>query len=242
MSVGTDSETVQTDRENVKSVRIHAKGATIKETDDDNTKITVPVSGLAEDRDGDKFSEDGVESLVTQINNDPIPMFPNHGLVHETGMYEYPFEDIMGKWVEAERDGELVQASAILRDGNEYAEELKDLLEQEMPVAFSVGFGWNESDAEERDSGGTEFHNPDLMEISTVGIGSYPDAVVQSGAKLASAMQKAGLNPSKDMDSVDIQINTMSDTDKESEDTETEEAETNSEETETEDSTEKEEE
>ena len=209
MSVGTD-------RANKSTVHIHAKSATVKETDD-STRITVPVSGLAEDRDGDKFTEDGINALVDQLNNESIPMFPNHGLDRETGGFEYRYQDMMGKWVEAEKDGEIVQATAELREDNPDAEELKDLLNQEMPVGFSIGFGWDEADAQERSNGGLEFDDADLMEISPVGIPSHPNAVVQAGAEVASAMKSAGLDPSEDMDSVDITINNMSEQEEESE-------------------------
>ena len=190
------TEGVDTTRENKGSFHFSVKDATVKDTDD-GTKVTVPVSGLSEDRDGDKFTESGVEALVNQINESSIPMFPNHGLNSETSVHDYRFQDIMGRWESAERDGDVVTASATLRENDENAQALKDLLEQGMPVGFSIGFGWDESDAKERDTGGLEFNDADLMEVSPVGIPSNPDAVVQSGAEIATALKSAGVDPSK---------------------------------------------
>ena len=174
-------------------ITFKAENSTLKE-DGDETRITVPVSGLSEDRDGDKFSEDGLKALVEQINSEGIPMFANHGLDTNTGMHAYRFEDIMGRWEAADRDGEVVNATATLRDGHDSAEALKDLLKQDMPVGFSVGFGWDESDAEERGEGGMQFDNADLMEISPVGIPSNPDAVVETSGAIAEAMKSAGVD------------------------------------------------
>jgi len=179
----------------IKSYRFVAKDSTVKQTDD-GTQITVPISGVKEDRDGDKFTDAGLDSLVNQINEGSVPMFPNHGLNADTGMHDYAFQDIMGRWESAEKDGDVVQAKATLREGDPNAEELKDLLNQGMPVGFSVGFGWDDESASERDEGGLEFDDADLMETSPVGIPSHPSAVVQASADMAQAMQSAGVDAS----------------------------------------------
>jgi len=179
----------------VKNFQFVAKDSTVKETDD-GTQITVPISGVQEDRDGDKFTDAGLDSLVNQINEGSVPMFPNHGLNADTGMHDYAFQDIMGRWESAERDGDIVNAKATLREGDENAKELVDLLNQDMPVGFSVGFGWDEESASERDEGGLEFDDADLMETSPVGIPSHPNAVAQAGKEMARAVKSAGVDPS----------------------------------------------
>jgi len=179
-------------------VSFYTKDVTVKadDGDDEQTTIEVPVSGLAEDRDGDKLADAAIDSMVDQINEGGVPMFPNHGYDSDNGVPQaYRYEDIIGGWVAAERDGEVVVAEGKLREGKASAEELEDLLAQSLPVGFSIGFGWDEDNAEERDSGGLRFSDLDLMEISPVGIQSHPDAATTGGLKVASAMQEAGLDP-----------------------------------------------
>jgi len=179
-------------------VSFYTKDVTVKadDGDDEQTTIEVPVSGLAEDRDGDKLADAAIDSMVAQINEGGVPMFPNHGYDSDNGVPQaYRYEDIIGGWVAAERDGEVVVAEGKLREGKASAEELEDLLAQSLPVGFSIGFGWDEENAEERDSGGLRFSDLDLMEISPVGIQSHPDAATTGGLKVASAMQEAGLDP-----------------------------------------------
>jgi hypothetical protein len=175
-----------------KDVRVKAP----EDGDDEATRIEVPVSGLAEDRDGDKLADAAIDSMVNQINEGGVPMFANHGYDADNGVPQaYRFEDIIGGWSTAERDGDVVIAEADLREGHESVEDLKDLFAQSMPVGFSIGFGWGEGDAEERDSGGLRFRDVDLMEISPVGIQSHPDASTTGGMKVASALEAAGFDP-----------------------------------------------
>ena len=124
-------------------------------------------------------------------------MFPNHGYDRDNGVPQaYRYEDIIGGWTAAERDGDVVMAEGKLREGKASAAELEDLLSQSLPVGFSIGFGWDEGDAEERDGGGLRFEDMDLMEISPVGIQSHPDASTSDGGvKVASALTDAGIDP-----------------------------------------------
>ena len=176
------------------------KGVTVKEPedgDDEATRIEVPVSGLAEDRDGDKLADSAIDSMVQQINEGGVPMFANHGYDADNGVPQaYRYEDIIGGWTNAERDGDVVMAEGKLREGKESAAELEDLLRQSLPVGFSIGFGWDQENAEERDGGGLRFSDLDMMEISPVGIQSHPDASTSDGGvKVASALREAGVDP-----------------------------------------------
>ena len=183
-----------------KTLSFYTKDVRVKEVDDGDdeaTRIEVPVSGLAEDRDGDKLADAAIDSMVAQINEGGVPMFPNHGYDSDNGVPQaYRYEDIIGGWTEAERDGDVVMAEGRLREGKASAAELEDLLSQSLPVGFSIGFGWSEGDAEERDGGGLRFEDMDLMEISPVGVQSHPDASTSDGGvKVASALADAGLDP-----------------------------------------------
>lgn len=139
--------------------------------------IEVPVSATVEDRDGDKFSEEGLNHLQRELRSGEVPLFLDHGL-DENGFPAYRTEDMLGRWVDGEiRDGVLF-GTAALEPGNDDAQMLQNKLENDMPVGFSVGF--RTINKEERDEGGFLFHETDLMETSAVGIPSNPAAVARS--------------------------------------------------------------
>ena len=115
-----------------KHVAFYTKDVRVKEADDGDdeaTRIEVPVSGLAEDRDGDKLADAAIDSMVAQINEGGVPMFPNHGYDSDNGVPQaYRYEDIIGGWTAAERDGDVVMAEGKLREGKASAAELGDPL------------------------------------------------------------------------------------------------------------------
>lgn len=211
-SAGDDDETLEshvraptTDKPNTKRVNfsVDTTKAQVFKADDDsdpNTYLKVPISSLNEDRDGDELSEDGMESLLSQVSGDPVGLFPNHGMDPDTAMYD--FREVFGAWEDGEMDGKdtfgTVRLKRVAPDSDELVDDAKQLVnsvEQDMPVGFSIGFGWDEKDAEELDSGGMRFHDLDLMEISAVGIPSNPSAVVQAGTEIAASVKSAGLDP-----------------------------------------------
>jgi len=71
-----------------------------------------PVSSLKDDRDGDKLSDKGIESLVGQVKNEPIGLHPNHGMDPGTGHYDW--RDVFGAWEDAEVDNETTMAKVRL--------------------------------------------------------------------------------------------------------------------------------
>lgn len=176
-----------------KSIKFRTKDATIKE-EDGSKRLKVPVSSVTEDRDGDQFKQEGLEKMIEQINKEPVPMFPNHGESDQPFSVPYRFQDIMGKWIAGEIKDGTAYAEAELREGLEATEHLEDLIEQDMPVGFSVGFNPNLEKAEEKDNGGYAFVEHDLLEISPVGIPSNPDAVVEFGLNVAKAVKKQDLD------------------------------------------------
>jgi len=168
-----------------KSIQFTTKDATLKETEDGKTKIKVPISSVNEDREGDRIAGDGMSAITSQIVEENTPMFPNHGVGDNPAMYD--FRDIMGKWINAE-EGEIVNAEAVLREQNEYADELKDLISQDMPVGFSIGFAPNPDSVEETDDGKI-YHDLDLLEISAVGIPANPDARISFAQGVAKKLE-----------------------------------------------------
>jgi HK97 family phage prohead protease len=173
---------------------------------DDTELLRVPVSSTSEDRDGDMFSQDGLNRQLEQLENGAVKMFPDHGL-DDMGHPVYRFTDIMGKWVGGEIEDNTLYGLAELREGDSNAEELRDLVEQGMPVGFSVGFGVKEDSATETENG-REFDDADLMEVSPVGIESNPDAVI--GAAVAKAVGESE-NPQDAIADLTTAIKNMSD-------------------------------
>ena len=159
--------------------------------------LRVPISSTSQDRDGDEFSKDGLERQLEQLKSGTVKMYPNHGDVQGFDM-PYPFQHIMGKWVDGEIEDNTLFGFAQLRENNDDADELKDLVEQDMPVGFSVGFGVPEGAASET-TDGMQFDDADLMEVSAVGIESNPDAVVGASMAMAKAFDNAGVEPDENL-------------------------------------------
>jgi hypothetical protein len=194
-------QTPNTDKPNTKRVRfdVDTSKSEVTQSDDGETRLKVPVSSLQQDRDNDEIADDGMDSLLSQVNEQPIGLFPNHGMDPESAMYD--FREMFGAWEsgsleEDQTYGEvrLLRKSPDSEELVEDAQTLVNLVEQDMPVGFSIGFGWDEKDVEERDDGGLIFHDMDLMEISAVGIPSNPEAVV--GASVAKALSESGIDGS----------------------------------------------
>lgn len=175
-----------------------------KEEGDDGQDVTfirVPISSTTEDRDGDVFTEDGLERMVEQLESGDVPLFYNHGLDRQTGFFDYPLEDMVGGWKEGEIEDDTVFGIAGLEPGHDLAEDLESRLRNGVsPVAFSVGFLPDEDSMNEReDEGGFEFNDHDLLETSAVGIPSNPDAVVSSiGTAVAKAAADYGVTEDED--------------------------------------------
>lgn len=153
-----------------------------KESEDgeEQSFIRVPVSSTSEDRDGDEFTEDGLKSMRSQYRDGTVNLFPDHG-ASEDKYARYPWKDIMGRWVDAEIEGDELFATARLNGANEDAQVLRDYLDEEMAVGFSVGFRALDADGDMRE--GFEFRDVDLLETSAVGIPSNPDGVAAMSAE-----------------------------------------------------------
>jgi len=159
------------------------------------TRIEVPVSSPSEDRDGDEFSEQGLESQASQLQRGTVGMWLDHGLSAETGFPDYRVLEQIGGWKDATitDDGEI-RAEAALRPSSDDAQELEQMLDEGVaPVGFSVGFIVTEAEEKEDSEHGMIFHEVDLLECSAVGIPSNPDAMVSDSAMAAAkAVADAG--------------------------------------------------
>jgi HK97 family phage prohead protease len=169
-----------------------------KEEDDSGTEIThieVPVSSPSEDRDGDEFSEQGLEHQAAQFRSGEVGMWLDHGLSTETNFPDYRVLEQIGGWKDARiDDDEQLFATAALRPSSDDAQELETMLDEEVaPVGFSVGFIVEKSEEKEDSEHGQIFHKVDLLECSAVGIPSNPDAMVSDSAMAtAKAVADAG--------------------------------------------------
>ncbi|MFB6208504.1 MAG: HK97 family phage prohead protease, partial [Candidatus Nanohaloarchaea archaeon] len=161
---------------------------------EDGTVVNVPIQALEEDRDGDFINEKGQESIVSQLKTGRVPLVPNHGVGDSEA--HYGFEDIFGQFVDGQNRNGTTIGTARLREDHEKSKELVDLLEQDMPVGFSVGFRVLEADPREKDEGdgeGMEISDVDLMEVSAVGIPSNPEAVPQAMGNAVAMAKNAGM-------------------------------------------------
>lgn len=170
-----------------------------KDEDDGATRIRVPISSTGKDRDGDKFTRDGLEDLKEQLESEEVPLYLDHGLSAETGWREYRVEDMIGGWVggeiEERDDGnDVLFGIARLEPGNEKAEMLEAKVQNDLPIGYSVGFIPDLDQAREMDDGGLKFNASDLLETSAVGIPSNPDAVA-AGYAMAKALSDKGIEP-----------------------------------------------
>lgn len=179
-----------------KSFAVKRENLKVWTKEDDNgtevTHIEVPVSSPSEDRDGDEFSEEGLDHQADQFRSGTVGMWLDHGLSPETSFADYRVLEQIGGWKDAEiREGELF-ATAALRPSSDEAKELETMLDEGVaPVGFSVGF--IVTDSTEKENGGVQFDKVDLLECSAVGIPSNPDAMVSDSAMAAAkAVSDAG--------------------------------------------------
>lgn len=159
------------------------------------TKIEVPVSSPSEDRDGDEFSEEGVENQAAQFQSGTVGMWLDHGLSPETMFPDYRVLEQIGGWKDARVDDDRqLFATAALRPSSDEAKELETMLDEGVaPVGFSIGFIVEKSEEKEDSEYGQIFHEVDLLECSAVGIPSNPDAMVSDSAMAAAkAVTDAG--------------------------------------------------
>jgi hypothetical protein len=117
------------------------KGAKISEKSNQRF-IEVVVSGLKEDRDNEKFSEDAVEDMIVQFKSGSIGFFPDHGYSENSSMFgglRYSWKQMMGVWVDAHRDGDNLKAVVRLNNAHPDANMFWNYIKEGMPIGFSIG-------------------------------------------------------------------------------------------------------
>lgn len=146
-----------------------------KSVEKENGDRAVKISSQSYDRDKDRMTEKFLTEMVEQINTGHVALYTDHG-VGEHGYYSV--FDKMGFWKDADIiDGDLY-AVPVFSDADIVSENvtaLKNMIESNTPLAWSIGFA--PGDSEENEKGGLDFENGDLMEVSAVGIPANPDAV-----------------------------------------------------------------
>jgi len=108
--------------------------------EDDDLFIEVPVSGVAEDRQGDSISRNCGDDMIRQYKSGTIPLYGNHG-VDKNGNKTYDWIDLLGKFVDAgwAKNNVDILAKVKINKANVDALKLFDYVEQKMPVGFSIG-------------------------------------------------------------------------------------------------------
>ena len=135
----------------------------------------VPISSSNYDRDNDRMTEDFLLSMADQINTGHVALYADHGW-GEHGFYSA--YDKLGSWSDAVIENGVLYATPVLSDAKIVAdkvEAVRDMLESNTPVSWSIGFMPTKWDANDED--GMDFKDGDLMETSIVGIPANPDAV-----------------------------------------------------------------
>lgn len=184
-----------------KSFTVTGKNVEVKENSDGDTVVNVPIQSLSEDRDGDIINEKGQESIIRQLKSGKVPLVPNHGIGAGEAMYD--FRDIFGQFVDGDNRSGTTIGTARLLPGNQHSEKLVELLENDMPVGFSVGFIPQEKEPRgDKKDDGFEISDLDLMEVSAVGIPSNPDAVPQAMSSAVAMAKNAGLTENQIKDSI----------------------------------------
>lgn len=186
---GEDGEIYKTIRPPRSSVKVWKD-----ETDDgvEATHVRVPISSTSEDRDGDEFTEDGLDYMIEQLQAGDVPMFLDHGISPETGFQDYRALEAVGGWKDGEKEDGVVYGIGVLDPDHEDAETLAKRLENGIvPVGWSVGFIPHETESKGDDGEGERFLEHDLLEVSSVGIPSNPDGVSASIAQAAKGFARS---------------------------------------------------
>lgn len=177
--------------------------AEMEEREDGFQYLTVPINSRYVEREGDEFTDSGLQAQVEQLKEGTVKFYFDHGM-DENGMPSYKTLDQAGVFVDGEirdKNGEdTVFGTIKLRKDYEPNEELVSLIQQGMAVSFSVGFRILEFEEMTDEDGyvtGLRIMDVDLMETSAVGIPANATAVV-TASKVMNAFQERGIELSND--------------------------------------------
>lgn len=167
-----------------------------KQDDDGTVKIVryieVPVSGLKEDSDGARISQEAIDGMISQYKSGTLPAFNNHGK-NGTDL-RYGWQDIIGKWVDARQEEDTLYATMQLNDAHPEADKLWSYIQNGIPIGFSIGGNCDDKDmsyeiVEQSEDTNTlieksrkrlVYNRLRLRETSVVGIPAYQDAINHS--------------------------------------------------------------
>lgn len=108
-----------------------------KEEGNKERYIEVPISGLDEDRDGEKMSEEAINKMISALKKG-VMLHSNHGQ-SESGS-QYSWKDITGVSVDGWREDNLLVAKFRLNKAHPDHELMWNYVHNEkMPVGFSIG-------------------------------------------------------------------------------------------------------
>jgi len=102
--------------------------------------VEVVVSGLDNDRQNERMSQDGIDDMMKQFKSGSIPFFADHGRDSNTGQDNvYSWKGMMGVWVDASQEGNHLKAVVRLNNAHPDSEMFWSFLQEGMPVGFSIG-------------------------------------------------------------------------------------------------------
>ena len=102
--------------------------------------IEVTVSGLKEDRDEERFSQEAIDDMIMQFKSGTIPFFPDHGRDPQTGNPNvYSWKSMMGVWVDARQENDSLPATVRLNKEHPDHELFWGFVKEGMPIGFSIG-------------------------------------------------------------------------------------------------------
>ena len=110
--------------------------------------MQVTISGVKEDRDGDRISEKALNKMTDTLKSQRVPLFLDHGL-DSNGERSYRIKDVVGVWTDGEVTNGNLLATVKLNNANKDAEMLWEYKNQGMPVGLSIGAKINKSFTED---------------------------------------------------------------------------------------------
>ena len=102
--------------------------------------VEVIVSGLDNDRQNERMSQEGIDDMISQFKSASIPFFGDHGRDPSTGQVGvYSWKGMMGVWADASQEGNHLKAVVRLNNAHPDAEMFWKFLQEGMPIGFSIG-------------------------------------------------------------------------------------------------------
>jgi hypothetical protein len=105
---------------------------------DTQSFIQVIVSGIKEDRDGERMSQMAIDDMIMQYKSGTIPLFPDHG-TSANGEKSYSWKNIMGVWTDAYQENDHLVAVARLNKAHPDYALFTSYIKEKMPIGFSIG-------------------------------------------------------------------------------------------------------